>query len=181
MTAAGWLSSSTCARAEATAAGVPPPAPLQGGPADHDGVSRLGHGLLDNLTVYYATTTAPSVVVTTAVWAGAHLLLLGVVWRLLGRSLRERTFLLLVAGSVVVALALSVVGIDYRRWWTLAAVGALGVVVLLPRAADGRRGSVTRGTAVGLVVLAVSGLLLRTMPVLPLQPVHLERLLQGLG
>lgn len=167
------------ARAEASAAGVPAPVPLPGGPPDHDAVARLGHGLLDNLVAYYATTTAVSVAVTTFVWAGAHLLLLAVVQRLLGRSLRERAFLLVVAGSVAVAVALSVVGIDYRRWWALAAMGALCAVVLLPRGA--RDPVVGRGTAVGLVVLAVTGLLLRAMPVLPLQPVHLERLLQGLG
>jgi len=169
------------ARADAAAAGVPAPEPLPGGPPDHDAVARLGHGLLDNVTSYYATTTAASVLVTTALWAALHVLLLGVVWRLLGRSLSERTFGWLVASSAAVALALSVAGIDYRRWWALAAIGALCLVVLLTRDVVVPAAPVGVGTAVALVVLAVSGLLLRTMPVLPLQPVHLERLLQALG
>ncbi|GAA1427003.1 hypothetical protein GCM10009616_03020 [Microlunatus lacustris] len=172
------------ARADAAAAGVPAPEPLPGGPPDHDAVARLGHGLLDNMTSYYATTSAASVLVTAVLWATMHLLLLGVVWRLLGRSLSERTFWRLVAGSAAVALTLSVAGIDYRRWWALAALGALCLVVLMTRDAVVPVVSappVRVGTAVALVVLAVTGLLLRTMPVLPLRPVHLERLLQALG
>jgi hypothetical protein len=120
------------------------------------------------------------VLVTTAVWASMQLLLLAVVWRLLGRSWRERAFLLLVACSGAVALALSVAGIDYRRWWALAAVGALCVLALLVRTPGPRR-RIEFGTAAALVVLALTGLLLRTMPVLPLTPVHLQRLLQGFG
>ncbi|MBP2417927.1 hypothetical protein ACFFOM_10025 [Microlunatus capsulatus] len=170
------------ARGDAAAAGVGPPEPLPRGPADHDAVSRLGHGLLDNLRAYDATTSVPSVLVTTALWAAVHLLLLGLVWRLLGPSRSDRTFRLLVVGSVAVALALSVVGIDYRRWWALATVGALCAAVLLtPRPPVERSAAVGRGTGVGLVALAAAGLLLRLMPVLPLEPVHLERLLQGLG
>ncbi len=167
---------------DAAAAGVPPPTPMPGGPADHDAVSRLGHGLLDNMVSYYATTSVLSLVVTTVVWAASHLLLLGVVWRLLGRDLFERRFVLLVAGSSGVALALSVAGIDFRRWWALASVGALCVMMRLPMTKPPRAAvPVPARVAVALVVLAISGLLLRTMPVLPLQAEHLERLLQGLG
>jgi hypothetical protein len=168
------------ARADATAAGVPDPKPLPGGPADHDAVSRLGYGLVENITGYYATTSVLSVLVTTAVWASMHVLLIGVVWRLLGRSWRERAFLLLVACSAAGALALSVAGIDYRRWWALAAVGALCALALLVRSPGPIR-PIGFGTAAALVALALTGLLLRTMPVLPLAPVHVQRLLQGFG
>jgi hypothetical protein len=169
------------AHADAAAAGVPAPVPLPGGPPDHDAVSRLGYGLLENISSYYGATSVLSVVITTAVWASVHLLLLAVAWRLLGNAWRERAFWLLVTGSVAVALALSVAGIDFRRWWALAAVGALGVLALLPRRPSAPLAPPRTGTAVGVLVLAVSGLLLRTMPVLPLETEHLQRLFLGLG
>jgi hypothetical protein len=106
----------------------------------------------------------------------------GLVWHLLGRSWRERAFLLLAVGGALAALALSVAGIDFRRWWALAAVGALcALVLLLPRDRPARVAPVRIGEAAALLVLAVTGVMLRTMPVLPLQPVHLERLFQGFG
>ncbi len=169
------------ALADAAAAGVPTPTPMPGGPLDHDAVSRLGYGLLDNMTSYYATTSVLSVAVTTLVWAASHVLLLGVVWRLLGRDLSDRRFVLLVAASSTLALALSVAGIDFRRWWALAAVGALCALVRLPLEPLRDREPVTARVSGALVVLAVTGLLLRLMPVLPLKAEYLERLLQGLG
>ena len=165
------------ADAEARSAGVPATVPLAGGPQDHDAVSRLGYSLWENVTAYYATTTPVRVLVTTLIWASAYLLLVGLVWLLLGRSVRDRGFVLVTSGMGLVAVALSVIGIDYRRWWALAAVSALCLILLRRRERPGRRERISRGTVVGLVVLTVSGLLLRSMPVYPLDASHLDRLL----
>ena len=166
------------AHADARAAGVPGSVPLVGGPQDHDAVSRLGYGLLDNVADYYATTTPLRVLVTAAVWASVYLLLLGLVWLLLGGSVPDRAFLLLAAGMAMVALALSVIGIDYRRWWALAAVTALCLVLQLVRGKPGEPAHVGRGIAVALLVLTTAGVLLRAMPVYPLDASHLDRLLK---
>jgi hypothetical protein len=152
--------------------------PLAGGPQEHDAVSRLGYDLLDNVADYYASTTPVRVLVTVAVWASVYLLLLGVVWLLLGRSVRDRAFVRLTAGMGMVAVALSVIGIDYRRWWALAAVTALCVVLQLGREQPGKPGRVGRGVAVALLMLTTAGVLLRAMPVYPLDASHLDRLLK---
>jgi hypothetical protein len=167
------------AQAEARAAGVPSAVPLVEGPQDHDAVSRLGYGLVENIAAYYATTTPLRVLVTTVVWASVYLLVLGLVWRLLGRAVQDRAFLLLTTGMALVALALSVIGIDYRRWWALAAVTGLSVVLQLGRCGPGSAGRAGRGVVGALLVLTVAGLLLRSMPVYPLDASHLQRMLQA--
>ena len=151
----------------ARAAGVPPSLPLAPGLADHDAVSRLGHGFWDNTRTYYALTSVPGVVAATLLCAGLHLLVVGLVWRLLGRPLRQRAFVLLAGLPALVALALSVAGIDYRRWWALAVVAALAAV--LHRTGGGSRSPAPTGRHLGaaLVTLAVAGVLLQTMPLWP--------------
>ena len=165
------------ASADARSAGVPVPVPLSGGPQDHDAVSRLGYGLVDNVAAYYAATTPLRLLVTAVVWASVYLLLLGLVWVLLGRPVRDRAFVLVAAGMALVALALSVIGIDYRRWWALAAVAALCLALQVGRARPGGSGHVGGGAAVALLVLSAAGVLLRAMPVYPLDASHLDRLL----
>lgn len=156
--------------AAARAAGVPPPVPLVPGHADHDAVSRLGYGFVENVRTYYSILTPAGVAGTTLVWAAVYLVLIGLVWHLLGRSLRERAFVLLAAGGGLAALALSVAGIDFRRWWTLAAVTVLCLVLLLtsllPSTPD-RLDAVPPGRRVvvlALVALGVTGIILADVP-----------------
>jgi hypothetical protein len=182
------------ATAAARAAGVPASVPLVPGLVDHDSVSRLRHGLLDNIRDYYATTTVARVLGTTLLWGGLFVGLIALVWLELGRSLRERVFsvVLVLLGSA--AVALSVAAIDYRRWWALAAVTALALILQLSRSGraspDGGRqhaslapaDRVGRAAGVGriytrrgsarivlLVVIALAGSLLQSMPVWPLR------------
>ena len=175
----------------ARAAGVPASVPLTPELVDHDSVSRLRYGLLENVRDYYATTTAARVLGTTLLWAGLFAGLVSVVWLLLGRSLRDRTLrvLLVLFGSA--AVVLSVAAIDYRRWWALATVTALAMVLQLTRSdtpstdpplqhpppgptwADRAR---DRASTVLLIVLALAGVMLQSTPVWPLRLVDLPLL-----
>jgi hypothetical protein len=157
----------TRATAAAAAAGVPPRSALV---VDHDSVSRLRHGFVDNVSTYYALTDAPTVLVMSLVWGAAFLLTTGLVWYLLGGGLTERPFLRVVAAASAVAVLLSLAGIDHRRWWTLATVAALAALVhLRPERA------VRPAPALGLVrvaapiaaavLLAAAGLLLQSEPI----------------
>lgn len=153
--------------AAARSAGVPPPVPLVPGQADHDAVSRLAYGFVDNVRTYYSILTPAGVAGTTLVWAAVYLVLVGLVWHLLGRSWRERAFLLLTVGGALAALALSVAGIDFRRWWTLAALTVLCLVLLLdpllPSTPDvARQGR--RVVVLALVALGGTGIMLADMP-----------------
>jgi hypothetical protein len=156
--------------ATARAAGVPPSVPLVPGQSDHDAVSRLAYGFVDNVRTYYSILTPAGVAGTTVVWAAVYLVLLGLVWHLTGRRLQERAFVLLVVGGGLAALALSVAGIDFRRWWTLAAVAVLCLVHLLapllprptPRAAGDRQGDPV--VVLALVALGTTGVMLADVP-----------------
>lgn len=160
----------------ARAAGVPYSVPLVPGQVDHDAVSRLGYGFVKNARTYYSILTPAGVVVTTVVWGAVYLVLVGLVWHLLGRSTRERAFVLLAVGGAFAALALSVAGIDYRRWWTLAAVAVLCLILLLsPLLPSGpsQAGTVrrrSRGVTVALVTLGATGIALASVPVYVAQP-----------
>jgi hypothetical protein len=161
---AGLLTSTLAA---ARAAGVPPSVPTVPAPPDHDSVSRLKYGFVENLQAYYATVSADRVVLTALLWAVAYLLLVVVVGHLLGRSLRDRAYGAAVTLFALAAVALSVAGIDYRRWWTLAAVAAL--CLLLQLGPGPRRPSPLSWPAVlALVVLAAAGVALQNTPVWPL-------------
>jgi len=158
----------TRALAAARAAGVRPSRPLVPGYGDHDSVSRLGYGMVENARIYYGITTPAGVVATTLLCALLHLLVLGVIWHLLGRSLRERVYLLLTGLPALVALALSVAGIDYRRWWSLALVAALGAV-LQQTGERTSRPNAGRALTAALIVLAVAGVALQSMPLWPVR------------
>lgn len=118
------------ALAAARAAGVPPSVPLVPGLTDHDAVSRLAYGFVENVRTYYSILTPAGVVGSAVVWAAVYLVLVGSVWYLLGRSVRERGFVLVTACGGLAALALSVAGIDFRRWWSLAALAVLCLLLL---------------------------------------------------
>ena len=157
----------TAATTAARAAGVPPSVPLVPGQTDHDAVSRLGYGFWENVQAYYGSTTPAGVLGLALTCAALHLLVLGLVWRLLGGGLRERAFHAVAGLSAAAALVLSVAGIDYRRWWSLALVAALGAVLHLTRDRPRRPVMVGTGLAVALLVLAVSGAALQNLPLWP--------------
>lgn len=160
----------------ARAAGVPHSVPMVPGQADHDSVSRLGYGFVENARTYYSILTPAGVAVTAVVWAAVYLTLVGLVWHLLGRSTRERAFALLAVGGALAALALSVAGIDFRRWWTLAAVAVLCLILLLsPLLPSGpsRAGTVrhrSRAVTLALVTLGAIGIVLANVPVYVVPP-----------
>lgn len=156
------------ATAAARAAGVPPSLPLVPGQTDHDAVSRLGYGFRENVRTYYSITTPEGVLATTLVLVGLHLLVLGVVWRLLGGGLTDRAFVAVAGLAGAAALALSVAGIDYRRWWSLAVVAGLAALLRLAEGPRRSPGTASSGLLVALVVLAVAGVALQTMPLWPI-------------
>jgi hypothetical protein len=155
--------------ATARAAGVPPPWTLVPGQGDHDSVSRLKHGFWENLQTYYSILTPQGVVATTIVWLGLYLLLMGATWRLLGRALAERRFLMVTTVFALSAVALSGAGIDYRRWWSLAVVGGLGTLVHLTSGEGKRMARSDVAVSGALIFLAVAGVLLQKMPLWPMR------------
>lgn len=164
--------------AAARAAGVPPPVPMAPGQVDHDSVSRLKYGFVENMQAYYALTSPVGVVVTTAIWTVVYALLAGLVWHLLGRSVRQRAFVVVTTGFALGAVALSVAGIDYRRWWTLAMVAVLAASLRLTTS-EGRPVSYREGpwltAAAGGVALI--GAVLYYMPLFPLSQTQLAAML----
>ena len=123
--------------------------------------SRLG-ALLDPLTV----------VATTVMWGGVAVLTLGLVWQLMGGALLDRRFLAVLASAVLAAGLLSCAGIDHRRWWALATVGALAALVLLTPpsgagAGPGRRRAFLLVPAAALLV--AGGWAMQLFPVFSLQ------------
>lgn len=155
------------ATAAARAAGVPPSVPLVPGQTDHDAVSRLGYGFWENVQTYYGSTTPAGVLGLAVGCALLHVLVLGLVWRLLGGTLRERAFGVVAGASAAAALVMSVAGIDYRRWWSLALVAALAAVLHLAAGRPRRPVVAGRGLVVALVVLALAGVALQNLPLWP--------------
>ena len=155
--------------AAALAAGVPPSPPILPGYLDHDAVSRLGYGFVENARTYYSVTTPVGVVVATLLCVGFYLLVLLVVRRLLGGPLGPRAWRAAVGLPALAALALAAAGIDYRRWWALALVTALGLLLQLTAGGPRRPAVVRTGLVVALVVLAVTGATLQTLPLWPVR------------
>ena len=151
----------------ALAAGVPPSLPIVPGYDDHDAVSRLGYSFGENARTYYSVTTPLGVVAATLLCAGFYLLVLVVVWRLLGRPLERSVFWLAAGLPALAALALAAAGIDYRRWWALALVTGLCLVLQLGERRARRPAVISSPLVVALVVLAVTGASLQTLPLWP--------------
>jgi len=151
----------------ARSAGVPPPVSILPGQADHDSVSRLKYGLVENMRAYYAITTPGEVVVTTVTLAAVYLLLVGLVWHLSSGNLADRYFLATITLFALAAFALSVAGIDFRRWWALAAVAALAMALQV--LSTSRRPPQVTSSKVGVALgaLAVANVVLQNMPLLP--------------
>jgi len=75
-------------------------------------------------------------------------------------------------------VALSVAGVDYRRWWALASVAALAMILRLtsaPRGPVSRNGTEPTG-ALGWAAFA--GVALFAMPLGPLGMSHLQQILR---
>jgi hypothetical protein len=85
-------------------------------------------------------------------WAGTTALL----WYLLGRR-GGRLFWAYAAVYAAMAVALSVIGIDYRRWWALAFAAAVATLLLLP-ARDSQPHVRGRLFVLAVLVLAASAI-----------------------
>lgn len=75
----------------------------------------------------------------TLILGACYLLASWLAWVLLGRP-APASFWFLAAVYAAAAVALSVIGIDYRRWWALAFVAAVATVLVLARGNDRPRG-----------------------------------------
>jgi hypothetical protein len=130
---------------------------------DHDSVSRLKHGFVDNALTYYSITDAATVITAALMWAAVFVVTLCLVWTALGRSLRQRAFQAVVGTASLAALSLSLAGIDFRRWWALATVAALAALVKIPSGGEARSLKPWQLLA-SAVFLAVAGIRLERMP-----------------
>lgn len=104
-----------------------------------------------------------------ALFGGAAVVALYLVWRLLGCPRIPELWL---AGAVCAATAIAVglVGIDYRRWWALAFIGTLSALALLASErtqAAGRTSAVPRWAAVVVGVVVAVSLAGQLLPVEP--------------
>jgi hypothetical protein len=119
----------TDARGAAVAAGVP----RQGGWGDAlDAVDRT---LVENVA-FFGFFEPAALAWSALLWAGLYAATAAVLARLLGRG-HDRTWWVLAAWQAAVAAGLSLLGVDFRRWWGLALLG------LVAAAAVTRPGAVT--------------------------------------
>lgn len=88
------------------------------------GVERVGAGIFE---MAVATLLFETVLFASCYGASVWLL-----WRLAGQP-AQPLFEVAVMGFACVALILTVLGIDYLRWWALAFAGVVAVIALLPR------------------------------------------------
>ncbi|MCF7552078.1 hypothetical protein [Pseudonocardia sp. WMMC193] len=109
----------------AAAAGLPITA------AQESSISALGQNLSDALA-FTASVSPLSILLCAAVLGGCYALSAYLLWVVTGR-VRPRLVLAVVAVNALVALVLSAVGTDYRRWWGLAFVATAAGLVLLAR------------------------------------------------
>lgn len=144
--------------AAARAAGVA--APNRPG---NDAVSLLNATLDEQLAVFEHY-SPPVLVVTTVVLAGVAVLAAASVWLLLGRPNPRRTLATATYLAVVTAV-LSVVGVDFLRWWSLAFVAFLGVLAVA-ELRDRRPLSFRTAVIVAVAMLACA--VAQRLPVAPL-------------
>ena len=157
-------------RAEAQEAGAPVPGPMG------DAVQAIGRDLVENLQ-FFSLFSPISLALSFVLWAVVGLSTLFVLATLLQVS--GKRAVLLAVYFAVIACGLSAVGVDFRRWWALAVLGFLALVLSLPdrHAAVPPGASVTpRRRPALLVTLAVLtalglGSLAWEMPVYPISGV----------
>jgi hypothetical protein len=87
------------------------------------GVERVGAGIFE--------TTVLTLVFETALFASCYGAAAWLLWRLVGRP-SQSLFEVAAVSFACDALILTVLGIDYRRWWALAFAGVVAAVALLP-------------------------------------------------
>ncbi len=122
------------------------------------GVERVGAGIFE--------TAAATLLFETVLFGSCYGAAVRLLWRLAGQP-AQQLFEVALIGFACIALILTVLGIDYRRWWALAFAGVLTVIALLPR---GRppRSDITQAKArwviVPMLILSVAAQALSVSP-----------------
>jgi hypothetical protein len=141
----------------ARAAGVP-------GVGRINAVTALGNTLRDQLALF--DDFDPGALIGLLVIFGLLFGALAVtLWLLVGRPV-PRTALAAGVWSAVVALAVTVVGVDVGRWWGLAFVGFAAFLAVVPRRETAPVGPAVRIGAVVLALVCVPAALLPAVPAL---------------
>lgn len=153
------------ARGQATRAGVAPAGPMG------DTLTALDRGFTENLA-FFQLFGPTAFVAALLLWSGLYAATTGVLGRLLGEGGPYRR---VVSAHAVVGAALSVAGVDFRRWWGLGLLGVTSSVVLLDPPAPGE--PVTPLALAGAAALALAGLPARDLNVHPLGRLRVERAL----
>lgn len=161
----------TSARAEAKRAGVGPAGPIG------DSLSALNRGFVENLAYFRLFGQIP-IALSSALWAGYYFLTAGVSKRLLGPG-AGALYSPMVTAHALVAAALSVAGVDFRRWWGLALMGLMSAVALTDGSSTGEPAATA--TLVGAIALAAVGILPRDLTVYPWGRIRAERALPLTG
>jgi hypothetical protein len=136
-----------------------------------DALDAVDSTVVENLS-FFGLFPADSLARTLAVWAVAYLLTALVLGRVLGRGAGRRYGPALLYYAAL-AGALSVAGVDFRRWWGLALLGLAGTVVLTRHLAAEREAPAWLRrlplpvAVAGLAVLVVGGMWLWDAPVFP--------------
>jgi hypothetical protein len=161
----------TTARAEALRAGARPAGPTG------DALAALNRGFVENLAYFRLFGPTP-VVMSFALWGGFYFLTARLLEKLLSAGAGS-WYSSLVAAHAFVGAALSVAGVDFRRWWGLALAGLMSAVVLTDASPVGD----PVGTAAfgGALALAVAGVLPRDLKVYPWGRLRVERALPLTG
>jgi hypothetical protein len=122
------------------------------------GADRVGAGIFE--------TAAVTLLFETALFASCYGAAAWLLWRIAGQP-AQRLFEVVVVGFACVALILTVLGIDYRRWWALAFAGVVAVIALLPHGCPPRSTMAqakARWIIVALLILSVAAQALSVSP-----------------
>jgi hypothetical protein len=157
----------TSARAEAIRAGVRPAGPIG------DALAALNRGLIENMAYFRLFGRIP-IALSSVLWSGFYFLTARVTKKLLGSGAGEQ-YSPLVTAHALVAAALSVAGVDFRRWWGLALMGLMSAVSLTDRSSIGE--PVGSAALAGAIALAVAGVLPRDQRVHPWGRIRVDRAL----